>query len=98
MMIVLLILGVFLVVAVLMQHGKSQGVSGTIVGGSDTYYGSDKGAKSDKLLARLTTVVGIVFVVIVLVAYIAQPDYGNFPTGAEWKNYSDYFSKFAEMK
>ena len=74
-MIALLVCGVFLVVAVLMQHGKSHGLSGTIAGGAETFFGKDKGGKIDKLLARLTTVVGIVFVLLVLLVYLMNPNF-----------------------
>ncbi|MBQ2809831.1 MAG: preprotein translocase subunit SecG [Clostridia bacterium] len=71
--IILLVAAVFLVVAVLLQSGKSKGV-GTISGGSsETYFGKNKGKSLDKKLATLTTIVAIVFVVIVLVVYVSQP-------------------------
>ena len=56
--ILLLVFGAFLVVAVLMQHGKSYGLSGTISGGAETFFGKEKGGKIDKILARATTVIG----------------------------------------
>ena len=65
--------GLFLVVAVLLQQGKSKGgLSGTIVGGTETFYGKEKGDQRDKLLSRLTTIASIVFVVLVLVVYCIQ--------------------------
>ena len=70
--IVLLVLGVFLTVAVLLQHGKSYGLSGTIAGGAETFFGKDKGGALDKILSRVTTVVGIVFVVVVLFLFMTQ--------------------------
>ncbi len=74
-MIALLVCGVFLVVAVLMQHGKSHGLSGTIAGGAETFFGKDKGSKIDKVLSKLTTIIGIVFVVLVLLVYLLNPNY-----------------------
>ena len=68
--IALLVTGVFLVVAVLLQHGKSYGLSGTIAGGAETFFGKDKGGRIDKLLSRLTTVIGVVFVVLSLLAFM----------------------------
>lgn len=66
--------GLFLIVAVLLQQGKSKGgLSGTIVGGTETFYGKEKGVQRDKLLSRLTTIVSIVFVLLVLVVYWIQP-------------------------
>ena len=71
----LLLCGLFLIIAVLMQHGKSHGLSGAIAGGAETFFGKEKGTKIDKILGKLTTVVGIIFVVLVLVVYFIQPDF-----------------------
>ena len=70
--ILLIIAAVFLVVAVLMQSGKSHNHSGTIAGGAETFFGKAKGSTIDKKLAKLTTIVAIVFVVLVLVSYLMQ--------------------------
>ena len=60
-----------LVLLVLFQSDKDSRMSGTITGGgSDTYYGQNKGRSRDKLLARLTLIVGIIFVGTLLAAYI----------------------------
>lgn len=72
--IILLIAAVFLVVAVLMQHGKQKGLSGTIAGGAETFFGKTKGKTIDKILSKATTIVAIVFVVIVIAVYAIQPD------------------------
>lgn len=68
--IVLIVMAAFLVVAVLMQSGKDKRLSGSIAGGSDTYYGKSKGRSFDKILARLTTVVAILFAALVVVMYV----------------------------
>lgn len=73
-MIGLLVLGFFLTIAVLLQHGKSHGL-GTITGAAENFLGKEKGTRVDRLLARLTTVLGILFVLIVLLIYIFQPTY-----------------------
>ena len=70
--IILFIAAVFLIVAVLMQSGKSHGLSGSIAGGAETFFGKTKGKTFDKTLSRLTTIVSIVFVVLVLTVYIAH--------------------------
>ena len=88
--IALLVLGVALTIAVLMQHGKSYGLSGTIAGGAETFFGKDKGGRVDKLFSRATTVIGIVFVVLALLTFMVQP--GGHTTKLE--NMS--FSSFAE--
>lgn len=65
--------GLFVVVAVLLQQGKSKGgLSGTIVGGTETFYGKEKGVQRDRLLSRITTIAAIVFVLLVIVVYLIQ--------------------------
>ena len=70
--IILLVMAVFLIVAVLMQSGKDKKLSGTIAGGAETFFGKTKGSTLDKKLSKLTTIVAIVFVVLVLVSYLIQ--------------------------
>lgn len=67
--IALIVMAVFLVVAVLMQSGKDKRLSGTIAGGAETFFGKAKGKSFDKILARLTTVISIIFAVLVVVMY-----------------------------
>lgn len=71
---ILLLAAVFLIVAVLMQQGKSKGIGAVSGGSSDTFFGKTKGKSWDKLLAKLTTIVGIFFVIVVLLVYIIQDD------------------------
>ena len=68
--VVLMILSVFLVVAVLLQQDKDKKLSGTITGGADTYYGKGKGKSWDKILARATAVVAILFAILVVAMYV----------------------------
>ena len=70
--IILLLAAIFLIVAVLMQSGKSHKLSGTIAGGAETFFGKTKGKTIDKMLSKLTTIVSVVFVVLVVVVYIFQ--------------------------
>ena len=41
-------------------------------GGAETFFGKSKASTMDKKLSKLTTIVAIVFVVLVLVAYLTQ--------------------------
>ena len=72
--IILLVAAVFLVVAVLMQSGKSHNLSGSIAGGAETFFGKTKGKTIDKMLSKLTTIVAIIFVILVIVVYVIQPN------------------------
>ena len=75
--ILLIVMSLFLIVAVLMQHGKSHGLSGTIAGGAETFFGKNKGASVDSMLSKVTTIVAIVFTLVVIVTYVVQ---GNVTT------------------
>ena len=68
--IILIVAAVFLVVAVLMQHGKSHNLSGTIAGGAETFYGQSKGTHQDRILQKLTIVLSVVFVILAIVLCI----------------------------
>lgn len=57
------IIAVVLVVTVLMQHGKQQGLSGAIAGGAETFFGKNKGRTIDAMLKKFTAVVAILFVI-----------------------------------
>ncbi len=67
--------GLFVIFAVLMQHGKSHGLSGTIAGGAETFFGKEKGRRIDKVFNKLTTIAAAVFLLLVLIVYFKQPDY-----------------------
>jgi preprotein translocase subunit SecG len=54
---------VFIIVTVLLQSGKSAGLSGTIAGGAETFFGKNKGRTMDALFSKLTTVAAIGFLV-----------------------------------
>ncbi len=84
--ILLLVFGVFLVAAVLMQQGKAHGLSGAIAGGAETFFGKEKAKDMNKKLSLVTTVVGVVFVLAVLVLYILMPDakYSNAHSTNNW--------------
>ena len=70
--IVLIVAAIFLIIAVLMQQGKSHNISGTIAGGADTFFGKTKGQTISKKLSVFTSVVAIIFVLIVLAFYVQQ--------------------------
>ena len=52
-----------LVATVLFQSSKSQGLSGSIAGGAETFFGKNKGKTMDGVLAKLTVVLAILFVI-----------------------------------
>lgn len=70
--IILLVMAIFLVVAILMQSGKDKRLSGTIAGGAETFFGKEKASTMDKMLSKVTTIVAIVFAVLVVIMYMIQ--------------------------
>lgn len=62
-----LLAGLILVLVVLFQSGKSQGLSGTIGGIADSYMAKSKARSLDAKLAKSTKWLGAVFVVLTLV-------------------------------
>lgn len=62
--IIYIIICVALVVVVLMQEGKSAGLTGAITGVADTYWGKNKGRSMEGTLEKSTTVLAILFILI----------------------------------
>ena len=65
--IIQLISGLAVTVIVLMQSGKSAGLSGAIAGGAETFLSKGKAKTLDATLAKATKWFGLVFVVLTLV-------------------------------
>lgn len=58
-----IVLTIALIVLVLMQSGKAQGLSGSIAGGAETFFGKNKGKTIDGILSKITAVIAILFIV-----------------------------------
>lgn len=93
-MAILLLCAVFLVVSVLLQKTKEDGLSGAITGGADTFYGKDSSNRGDVILKKWTKIVGIIFAICVLVVYIIQPDYAQTSPVNSWKDLTNYKAIF----
>ena len=65
--IVYIILCVVLIAIVLLQSGKQAGLSGTIAGGAETFFGKNKGKTIDSILSKLTSVVAILFMILAII-------------------------------
>ena len=62
--VVLIVLSIAITALVLLQEGNSQGLSGTIAGGAETFFGKNKGRTMEAKLVKLTKIIGIGFFVI----------------------------------
>ena len=67
MSIIYFIISLGLIAIVMLQSGKSAGLSGAIGGGADTFLSKNKAKSADARMAKMTQWVAIVFMVITLV-------------------------------
>ena len=59
-----------IIVIVLLQSGKSAGLSGSIAGGAETFFGKHKGRTIDAILSKYTAFAAIAFLITSIVLYI----------------------------
>ncbi|MER2107677.1 MAG: preprotein translocase subunit SecG [Solibacillus sp.] len=62
----LIIVALALIVIVLLQSGKSAGLSGAISGGAEQLFGKQKARGMDLVLHRITIVLGVLFFILAL--------------------------------
>lgn len=66
----LILVSIGIIVVVLLQSGKSAGLSGAISGGAEQLFGKQKARGIDAVLNRLTVILSVLFFVLaLLVAY-----------------------------
>ena len=65
--ILVVIASLALIAIVMLQSGKSAGLSGAIAGGMDTFLAKNKAKSMDAKLARWTKYMAILFIVLVLI-------------------------------
>lgn len=85
-LVLLLVSAAFIVVAVVLQKSNDEGLSGTISGGAETFYGKDKASNTDRALYKWTLIAAIIFGLAVLVVFIIQPDYAESYSLDAWQN------------
>ncbi len=66
--VLLVILSIGLITVILLQSGKSAGLSGSIAGGAETFFGKKKGL--DDFLAKITVFVAIAFAAVSLILVV----------------------------
>ncbi len=93
---ILLISAVFIIVAVIFQKSADEGLSGTIAGGNETFYGKDKAGNADKAWFKWTLIACVVFAVAVLVVYVIQPDYTGAAALDSWKQGSTHYGNITK--
>lgn len=70
--VIMILASLFLSVTILLQSGAQQGLSGSIAGGAETFFGSGKAKGMDAVLSKVTVVVAILFVVLAVVMNIVK--------------------------
>ena len=65
--IIYFIIALGLIAVVMLQSGKSAGLSGAIAGGADTFLSKNKAKSADARLAKMTKWIAVVFMVLTLV-------------------------------
>ena len=93
---ILLVCAVVITLAVLFQKSGEKGLSGTIAGGSETYYGKDKSGGVDKKLFKWTLIAGVIFAVAVVAVYVIQPDYLEGYDVNAWQSLSQFANVFSK--
>ena len=70
--VLLVIVSILLILVVVLQSGKSAGLSGAISGGAEQLLGKQKARGIDAILGRATAILAVLFIVLaVLVAYFS---------------------------
>lgn len=57
-----IIFSVIIIGVVLLQSGKTSGLSGSIAGGAETFFGKNKGRTIDSILNKWTALVAALFI------------------------------------
>ncbi|MFJ8066087.1 preprotein translocase subunit SecG [Psychrobacillus sp. NPDC096426] len=65
-MVLLIIVSLALIVVVLLQSGKSAGLSGAISGGAEQLFGKQKARGMDLVLHRITIVLAVLFFILTI--------------------------------
>ena len=66
----LIIVSIALIIIVLLQSGKSAGLSGAISGGAETLFGKQKARGMDLVLHRTTVVLAVLFFLLTIAVTI----------------------------
>lgn len=65
-----IIVSIAMILVVLFQSGKTQGLSGSIAGGAESVFGKNKGRSIDEKLSKYTKYIAILFGISSIVLFI----------------------------
>lgn len=66
----LIIVSIALIIVVLLQSGKSAGLSGAISGGAEQLFGKQKARGMDLVLHRMTVILSVLFFLLTILVMI----------------------------
>lgn len=66
--IVTILLSIAIIVLVMLQESKQEGLSGAIAGAADTFFGKNKGRTMEAKLAKFTKIAGVIFFILALIS------------------------------
>ena len=66
----IIIFAIVIIAAILLQEGRRAGINGAISGGADTFLSKNRARSVDAFLARWTKVIAIVFMILVVIAFV----------------------------
>ena len=69
-MTILLVISIFIIIAVILQPGRSDGLSGSIAGGAEQLFGKKRTKGYETVLHRLTIVLSVLFVVFAVITVV----------------------------
>ena len=69
---VILLFAIIIIAVILLQEGRSKGISGTIAGGADTFLSRGKSKAVDAILAKWTKFIAIGFMALIIAANVVS--------------------------
>jgi len=70
--VLLVITSIVIIVSVMMQPSKSNGLSGLIAGSSDTFFAKNKTKTAESVLAKITAVSSVLFILTTVMLNIVK--------------------------
>ena len=71
-----ILFAISIIIIVLLQSGKQAGLSGSIAGGAETFFGKNKGRTLDAILSKYTSFAAIFFLITSIVLQVLISRYG----------------------
>ncbi len=70
--IIYLLICLVIIAVVLLQSGRQAGISGSIAGGAETFFGKNKGRAYESILSKYTGWIAVLFIIITILLVFLQ--------------------------